>query len=65
MADHTKVKDYMTTDVNTVSPEDTVRDVIKLIKKTGHDGFPVVQDNKVIGYISAADMLEKGACCGF
>ena len=60
MADHTKVKDYMTTDVNTVSPDDTVRDVIKLIKKTGHDGFPVVQENKVIGYISAADMLEKG-----
>jgi predicted transcriptional regulator len=60
MADHPKVKDYMTTEVNTVSPEDKVRDVIKLIKKTGHDGFPVVRENRVIGYISAADMLEKG-----
>ncbi len=60
MADHTKVKDYMTTEVNTVSPEDTVRDVIKLIRRTGHDGFPVVWEYRVIGYISAADMLEKG-----
>ncbi|HLB70166.1 MAG TPA: CBS domain-containing protein [Candidatus Methanoperedens sp.] len=60
MADHPKVKDYMTTEVNTVSPEDTVKDVVRLIRRTGHDGFPVVKDNKVIGYISAADMLEKG-----
>lgn len=60
MADHPKVKDYMTSEVNTVSPEDKVRDVIKLIKKTGHHGFPVVRENRVIGYISAADMLEKG-----
>lgn len=60
MADHPRVKDYMTTEVNTVSPDNKVRDVIKLIRKTGHDGFPVVKDNKVIGYISAADMLEKG-----
>ena len=61
MADHPKVKDYMTQEVNTVSPEDTVRDVIRLIRRTGHDGFPVVRDSKVIGYLSAADMLEKGS----
>jgi IMP dehydrogenase len=59
MADHPKVKDYMTTEVNTVSPDNTVRDAIRLIRRTGHDGFPVVRDSKVIGYISAADMLEK------
>ncbi len=59
MASHLKVKDYMTEEVDTVSPEDTVRDVIQLIRRTGHDGFPVVRNNRVIGYISAADMLEK------
>ena len=59
MADHSKVKDYMTTEVDTVSPDNTVRDAISLIRRTGHDGFPVVRDSKVIGYISAADMLEK------
>lgn len=59
MSDHPKVRNYMTQEVYTVSPEDTVKNVIDLIKKTGHDGFPVVQDGKVIGYISAARLLEK------
>jgi len=60
MADHTKVKDYMTQEVDTVSPGDTVKDVINLIQRTGHDGFPVVEDSKVTGYVSAAGLLEKG-----
>ncbi len=59
MTDHTKVKDYMTQEVDTVSPEDTVKDVIELIRSTGHDGFPVVQNSKVIGYVSASCLLEK------
>ncbi len=60
MTDHPKVKDYMTQEVDTVSPDNTVRDVINLIRKTGHDGFPVVEDGKVIGYVSASGLLEKG-----
>ncbi|MDP2845837.1 MAG: CBS domain-containing protein [Candidatus Methanoperedens sp.] len=59
MTDHPKVKDYMTQEVDTVSPEDTVKDVIDLIRKTGHDGFPVVEDSNVTGYVSAAGLLEK------
>jgi CBS domain-containing protein len=60
MADHPKVRDYMTQEVDTVSPENTVKDVIELIRKTGHDGFPVVEDSRVAGYVSAACLLEKG-----
>lgn len=59
MTDHPKVKDYMTHEVDTVSPENSVKDVIDLIKKTGHHGFPVVEGGKVIGYISATRLLEK------
>jgi IMP dehydrogenase len=47
MTDHPKVKNYMTQEVDTVSPENTVKDVIELIKRTGHDGFPVVEYGKV------------------
>lgn len=60
MADHPKVRDYMTQEVDTVSPENTVKDVIELIRRTGHDGFPVVEDGRVTGYVSAAGLLEKG-----
>lgn len=61
MPDHTpKVRDYMTHHVDTVSPDNTVKDVIDLIHRTGHDGFPVVRDGKVVGYVAAAGLLLHG-----
>ncbi len=55
-----KVAEYMTRNVHTLKPEDTVKDAIELIKKTGHDSFPVVDDERrVIGYVSAIDILDK------
>jgi len=57
MTDKLRVGDYMTGKVITVSPEDTVMDVIKLTRETGHDGFPVTRFGKVEGYISSLDML--------
>ncbi|MGZ4913960.1 MAG: CBS domain-containing protein [Halobacteriota archaeon] len=47
----------MTRDVITVSATDTVREVINLIKNTKHDGFPVVKQGKIIGYVSSIDIL--------
>ncbi|HIH43828.1 MAG TPA: CBS domain-containing protein [Candidatus Methanoperedenaceae archaeon] len=55
--DHAKVRDYMTQYVSTLSPDDTVRSAIELIRRTGHDGFPVVKDGIVQGYISSPNML--------
>ncbi len=55
-----KVAEYMTRNVYHLKPDDTVRDAIKLIHESGHDSFPVVDDeNRVIGYVSAIDLLEK------
>ncbi|MBO8180616.1 MAG: CBS domain-containing protein [Archaeoglobus sp.] len=55
-----KVKDYMTRNVCTLKPDDTVRDAVELVRKTGHDSFPVVDDSmRVVGYISAVDLLDK------
>ncbi|MDD2665393.1 MAG: CBS domain-containing protein [Methanocellales archaeon] len=59
MADKLKVEDYMTQDVITVSPEDTIAEVIDLIHKTDHDGFPVVKNGKVEGYIASMDLLSS------
>lgn len=52
-----RVKDYMTYDVVTVDVHGTAKDVIEAIKTTNHDGFPVVDGTKVVGYISARDLL--------
>jgi IMP dehydrogenase len=59
MVDKLKVADYMTHDVVTVSPNDTVADVIDLICKTEHESFPVMKNGKVIGYVSSADLLRR------
>ncbi|RUM35129.1 MAG: hypothetical protein DSY33_00285 [Archaeoglobus sp.] len=57
-----KVKDYMTRDVITVFPNSTVGDVIRLIERTGHDGFPVVDSKRrVVGYVSSRDLLRKNS----
>ncbi|MHC1570303.1 MAG: CBS domain-containing protein [Methermicoccaceae archaeon] len=52
-----KVRDYMSTHVDVASPEDKIDNVIALIEKTGHDGFPVVENGRVIGYISSKDII--------
>ena len=55
-----KVSDYMTKNVITLNPKDTVRDAIRIIEKTGHDGFPVVDnDGRLVGYVSSMDLLKK------
>lgn len=55
--DRKKVKDYMTYDVVSVDIAGTAKDVIEKIHKTHHDGFPVIENNGVVGYISARDLL--------
>jgi CIC family chloride channel protein len=41
--------------VMTVSPHNTILEVIDLIEKTGHIGFPVVQNGELIGMITFED----------
>jgi IMP dehydrogenase len=53
------VLDYMTQDVINVDVNETIGDVIHLIRTTRHDGFPVVRQNKVVGYISARDIIGE------
>jgi IMP dehydrogenase len=53
------VKDYMTTDVSTVSPDDTVDDVARrIVESDGHNGFPVCDGRHVEGFVSARDLLQ-------
>lgn len=58
MSGKARVKDYMTREVATVSPTDTVAEVAKRIKESdGHNGFPVCDGRKVEGFVTARDLL--------
>ncbi|WP_101296649.1 CBS pair associated ParBc domain-containing protein [Halegenticoccus soli] len=58
MSGKATVKEYMTKDVATVSPDDTVATVARRIAESdGHNGFPVCQGRKVEGFVTARDLL--------
>jgi CBS domain-containing protein len=55
-----KVRDLMTTDVVTVGPEDSLKDVASILTGLGVSGLPVCDvDRHVMGVISEADILYK------
>ena len=52
------VREYMTRDVVTVSPDATVREVATRIAESDeHSGFPVAERRRVEGFVSARDLL--------
>jgi len=55
-----KVEQVMTRDVITVSPKDTTAKVMELIKKTGHMGYPVIENGKLVGIITFNDIERVG-----
>jgi IMP dehydrogenase len=58
MAGTATVKQYMTREVATVSPEDTVAEVARRIAESNdHNGFPVANGRKVVGFVTARDLL--------
>jgi CBS domain-containing protein len=55
-----KIASVMTTDVLTVTPETTLKQVAELLAARGISGAPVVDDNHhVVGVVSEADILAK------
>lgn len=53
-----RVKDYMTRDVTTVSPDDTIRSVAQRIAESeAHNGFPVCEGRRCEGFVTARDLL--------
>lgn len=55
-----KVKDYMTTNLITFNPEQSIQDVVEAIIKFKISGGPVVNDrNELVGIISEGDCLKQ------
>lgn len=54
-----KVKDFMTSDVVSVEIPGNRDDVLKILKRTGISGVPVLKDEKLVGIITRKDLLRK------
>jgi len=53
------VKDYFHTDVIIAMPKFTVEKVERMVLKYQHVGFPVVENEKLIGFVSILDILFR------
>lgn len=54
-----RVENIMTTKIKSVTPEQDVSDVLKLIDETGFGGFPVVENNELLGVITISDIIKE------
>lgn len=55
-----KIADVMTTEVLSVQPQTTLKDVARMLDARGISGLPVVdEDENVLGVVSEADILAK------
>jgi len=53
-----KASEIMRTDMLVIGPNQTLNEVNKLIKETGKSGFPVMEDNKLVGIIVYRDLFK-------
>jgi CBS domain-containing protein len=53
------VRDYMTSDVVHVEIPGNRDDVLKILKRTGISGVPVIKHTKIVGIITRKDLLRK------
>ena len=54
-----KVRDVMTRDVKTVSPETTIRDVANLLTEHQISGLPVMHQGRLVGVVTEGDLLPR------
>ena len=55
----TTVKDIMTSDVITVSPETEIAKAASILMENKINGIPVVEDDKVVGIICQSDLIAQ------
>lgn len=50
--------DIMTTDVETVAPDDEVSEVLGRLARVEFNGFPVVDDDQLVGIVTEGDLVR-------
>ncbi len=53
-----RARDVMTTDVETARPNDEVGDVLERLAKADFNGFPIVDDEEVVGIVTQGDLVR-------
>ncbi|PKP54478.1 MAG: CBS domain-containing protein [Candidatus Altiarchaeales archaeon HGW-Altiarchaeales-3] len=53
-----RVENIMAKDIKSVSPKQDVADVLKLVDETGLGGFPVVENNELLGIVTVSDIIK-------
>jgi len=59
-----RLRDFMTRDVATLTPEDTLRDAMSLFSERYITGAPVVAGGDVVGVVSTMDIMDFAASAG-
>jgi len=60
----TRAKDVMTRAVVSIDPETTISDIARILESKGIKRVPVVQNGKLVGIVSRADVLRGLAVIG-
>jgi tRNA nucleotidyltransferase (CCA-adding enzyme) len=51
-----RVRELMSTNVHTLDLDLSIRDAAQLMRRYGHEGFPVVQDGHLVGIVTRSDV---------
>ena len=57
----TKIKEIMTKNPDTISPNKTTIDAIKIMKSKGFRHLPVIEKNQIVGILSMRDLYDAHA----
>lgn len=53
-----RARDIMTREVETVAPDDDVSEVLTRLARAPFNGFPVVEDDRVVGVVTQGDLVD-------
>lgn len=53
-----KVKEIMTKDLITITPDANIPEIVKKMSKNEISGLPVVEGNKIVGMVTESDIME-------
>jgi CBS domain-containing protein len=60
-----KVSDVMSTDVETVRPDQMVRDAARFMLQADAGSIPVTEGNRLVGMITDRDIAVRGVALGY